>query len=215
MRPRSAAFPLKVTVEEASDAGQMTMEHMIGMTAACESTAKAQAVFAKLKANHTWQCPTLTVMRIIDCLGNPAGTNDERLRFIPAYLRDYWLDRMTKLDSKPLTEKPNRQKAYRRNLELVGAMQHAGVDILAGTDTGESLLQTQLRLQSQTAQAPRPLLPLDRLPERKTHHQDPLPRAGSGMPKTNCQLSNAGKTDPSVGGSSLPRGPLERGLSSL
>jgi len=134
--PFEGHVPDSVTVEEASDAGQLTMEHLLGLPAACDTPAKAKAVFAKFKTNHTWQCPTLTVLRIMDCMGNPAGTNDDRLRFMPAELRDYWLDRMTAFDSKPPAEKTDRQKTYRRDLELVAEMQRAGVDILAGTDTG-------------------------------------------------------------------------------
>ena len=137
--PFGGHVPDSVTIEEASDAGQVTMEHLIGLPAACDLPAKKEAVFAKFKTNHTWQCPTLTVLRVMDCQGNPGSTNDERLRYMPWDLRDYWQDRMAALDSMPLTEEAERQKTYRRDLELVAEMQRAGVDILAGTDTGNPL----------------------------------------------------------------------------
>src|SRR5260370_4841306 len=101
--PFAGHVPDSVSVAEASDAGQKSIEHLTGVLAACSSLEdelrkqrldafsklapdqtfpkpvvmrpltrtmldtfspkKAAALFARLKRNHTWQCPTLTVLR--------------------------------------------------------------------------------------------------------------------------------------------------------
>src|SRR5262249_43534077 len=48
---------------------------------------KAAALFAKFKANQTWQCPTLTVLRSLAYLDDPTHTNDERLKYMPRSVR--------------------------------------------------------------------------------------------------------------------------------
>jgi cytosine/adenosine deaminase-related metal-dependent hydrolase len=101
------------------------------------SPEKANAVFAEFKKNGTWQCPTLTVVRLIPFGGDPSYLNDPRLKFMPADLRNQW----TSTNSGRFAVKPSDVVAFgnryfQKDLELVGAMQRAGVGILAGTDTG-------------------------------------------------------------------------------
>jgi imidazolonepropionase-like amidohydrolase len=97
---------------------------------------KAAALFAKFKANGTWQVPTLTVLRAMAYLDDATFTADKRVKYLPRALRDSWnpkndfrLKKLTKEDY------AQNKKQFRRNLELVGAMHRAGVEILAGTDT--------------------------------------------------------------------------------
>jgi imidazolonepropionase-like amidohydrolase len=96
---------------------------------------KAAALFAKFKANDTWQCPTLTVLRSIAYLDDPRHTDDERLKYMPRSIRLSWNPK-TDFRLKTLTKEDYAQqkKLFDRNLELVGAMHRAGVPILAGTD---------------------------------------------------------------------------------
>ena len=47
----------------------------------------AAGLFAKLKANGTWQCPTLTVLRAIASLDDDAFRNDPRLKYVDAMTR--------------------------------------------------------------------------------------------------------------------------------
>jgi imidazolonepropionase-like amidohydrolase len=98
---------------------------------------KAAALFSTLKQNGTWQCPTFTVLRLFTLAANPAITNDARLNYMPPDIRSEWNDMATARVKKYSAEYAALGKAYfQKHLEIVGAMQHAGVGILAGTDTG-------------------------------------------------------------------------------
>jgi imidazolonepropionase-like amidohydrolase len=163
--------PGAVTVSDASDAGQKSMEHLYGILLGCSSeeekltrelqvarkdprnpdrallrrinqqlvdsydAKKAATLFAKFKANETWQCPTLTVLHSLAYLDDPRHTSDERLSFMPRSIRSSW-DPKTDFRLKTLTKEDFAQQKilFDRNLELVGAMHRAGVGILAGTD---------------------------------------------------------------------------------
>jgi imidazolonepropionase-like amidohydrolase len=101
------------------------------------SQAKADALFAEFKKLHTWQCPTLTVLRNMRYLDDPSVTNDTRLKYMPAGFKSFWNpakdERLKTLT--PEDFKMGKQM-YQKDLEIVGAMRRAGVDFLAGTDTG-------------------------------------------------------------------------------
>jgi imidazolonepropionase-like amidohydrolase len=96
---------------------------------------KAAALFAKLKANGTWQVPTLTVLRSMAYLDDPNHTNDKRLKFMPPTVRITWNPK-NDFRFKNITKEDfaQQKKLFERNLELVSAIHRAGVGILAGTD---------------------------------------------------------------------------------
>ena len=61
--------PDSISAEEASAAGQKSIEHLTGVLSSCSiqgayNSGKAAAVFAEFKTNCTWQCPTLTVLHL-------------------------------------------------------------------------------------------------------------------------------------------------------
>jgi imidazolonepropionase-like amidohydrolase len=153
-----------VTVAEASDAGQKSMEHLFGVELACSiqgeealragrgrrglvdsllmygralktyDDAKAQSLFARFVKNGTWQCPTLTVHRMNAFQNDPQVTNDDRLKYIPKRAR---------ADgdwAKPLYKDATPEDwagiraKFREDLKFVGRMHRAGVGIIAGTD---------------------------------------------------------------------------------
>jgi len=169
--------PIAVSVQEASAAGQKSIEHLTGVLAACSSeqtrlleserviaagllttndpiTAlslvrrnnrvaletysrpRAEALFAVLRSNQTWQCPTLVVLRNVRHLGDPSITNDARLRYLPSAITASW-DPSLDFRFKSLTadDLALGREVYRKEFELAGLMQHAGVEMLAGTDT--------------------------------------------------------------------------------
>jgi cytosine/adenosine deaminase-related metal-dependent hydrolase len=169
--PFEGHVPSAVSIEEASAAGQKTIEHMLGILPACStreteivksdqemvadllagrepkdkgdrwhrlgemaldsySPAKAAALFALLKSNQTWQCPTFTIMRHVFSAEEPMA-NDARLQYMPLDLRLEWdSDRNGKFSVSAFGS-----RIFQKELEIVGAMQRAGVGILAGTDT--------------------------------------------------------------------------------
>lgn len=114
--PFEGHVPYSVTAAEASDAGQRTMEHLMGLAVACSKReemlmaelpegilgivrrefrafetyddAKAQSLFARFVRNGTWQTPTLTVYGFSGHLNDPQFLNDDRLKYIPKEIRN-------------------------------------------------------------------------------------------------------------------------------
>ena len=155
--------PNSVSPAEASDAGQKSIEHLTGILIACsdketdlrdklvkanspEARSKVQAaaletydkqketdLIARFAKNHTWQCPTLTVLRSNAYLGDERFRSDGRLRYIPRQLQQRWGFRIANRSG---GDNAGAKKVIEKQFELVGAMQKAGVPILAGTDTG-------------------------------------------------------------------------------
>lgn len=100
------------------------------------SSTKAEALLRKLVRNHTWQVPTLTVLRASALLDDESLTNDPRLKYIPPQAREQWQQRsQTVAKSTTSAKLAERKAAFQKQLEIVGAMNQAGVQILAGTDT--------------------------------------------------------------------------------
>jgi len=155
--------PNSVSPAEASDAGQKSIEHLTGILIASsdkeaelrdklvkadspqargrvQATAldtynekKADNLIAHFVKNQTWQCPTLTVLRSSAYLGDENFRRDGRLKYIPRLQQQRWNFRLAnRSGSDDAVEK----KVLQKQFEIVGAMQKAGVPILAGTDTG-------------------------------------------------------------------------------
>ncbi|MGA3285656.1 MAG: amidohydrolase family protein [Verrucomicrobiota bacterium] len=158
--------PDAVSAAEASDAGQKSIEHLTGILLACSTreaefrrvgTAKlyetnlanyletltqtydekkAQALFARFKRNHTWQCPTLTVLDNISHLDDGNLTNDYRMRYMDAEMLKYWGPQTNpSITNTPPETWAVIHRTDRVRRELVGKMHRVGVEFLAGTDT--------------------------------------------------------------------------------
>jgi hypothetical protein len=155
--------PNSVSPAEASDAGQKSIEHLTGILIACsdretelrdklvkadspeargrvQTTAletydekKAADLVARFVKNQTWQCPTLTVLRSGAYLADEHFRSDGRLRYIPRLLQQRWSFRLA---NRTGGDNAVAKKVLQKQFEFVGAMQKAGVPILAGTDTG-------------------------------------------------------------------------------
>jgi imidazolonepropionase-like amidohydrolase len=99
------------------------------------SAAKAKALFARFKQNGTWQCPTLTVLRSIAWLDDPAFVDDPRLKYLPPLIRTSWdPKRDFRFKSMTPADFTERRRDFKTNYALVAAMNNAGVGLLAGTD---------------------------------------------------------------------------------
>lgn len=98
---------------------------------------KAAALFARLAQNRTWQCPTMTVNRSSASLADPEFVDDDRLRYLPEEIRQRWDPRndFRHREMKP-EDVATRKRTYARQLQIVGAMNRAGVRFVAGTDVG-------------------------------------------------------------------------------
>jgi imidazolonepropionase-like amidohydrolase len=99
------------------------------------SPEKAAIFFARLKRNHTWQCPTFTVLRSGAFINDPNFRNDPRLKYMPRQLRVQW-DPSTDFRFKGRTAEDFdlSRLVYKKLIEVVGMMNRAHVEFLAGTD---------------------------------------------------------------------------------
>jgi hypothetical protein len=161
--PFGGHVPFSVSALEASDAGQKSMEHLYGVVLSCsaredelrsellkggvnlpgserirlemdEATAsydrrKATKVFEHLAKNKTWQVPTLDVVVPYAYSFDARVTTDPRLKYIPVSVQQRWSE-----EAKSSTDGAIKAKTFEQRSQIVGAMQRAGVPMLAGTD---------------------------------------------------------------------------------
>jgi imidazolonepropionase-like amidohydrolase len=139
-----------VSLAEASDAGQRSIEHMNQVMWGCSSQEhlrkefregqlspkpvnweayseqKAAELFARFVKNGTWVCPTLIVMsgRVF------RDEQDPRLEYLPLSIRRWWKNHPWVASAKGAWFR----KRCEQQLVVVGAMRRAGVGLLAGTD---------------------------------------------------------------------------------
>ena len=93
---------------------------------------RARSLFREFALNSTWHAPTLVVLRSYASIHDPSLRDDTRMRYMPRAIRDAW----AKMGGKPDPRNDAMQKRlFEQNLELVAAMDRAGVKLLAGTDT--------------------------------------------------------------------------------
>jgi imidazolonepropionase-like amidohydrolase len=139
--PVAGHVPAAMTPEEVSDAGQASIEHLTRMDDLSldgQDRGRAVALFDRFRKNHTWQCPTLVMTRNYTLLANPSLAADPRLRYVAPRRRESW--RRMNDGSLSVRGWMARKQLYRKRQAMVGAMQRAGVGILAGTDLANSYL---------------------------------------------------------------------------
>jgi imidazolonepropionase-like amidohydrolase len=133
MRKQFAAGPQKATI------GQSVNRELAWQIELLQSYSDEQAValIAKFHRNRTWQVPTLILLRN-DAFPTPENdpSRDPRRRYIPLQVLANW-ERGTKDRDKGATaeEFVLRSRLMQASLRIVGKMNAAGVDIMAGTDT--------------------------------------------------------------------------------
>jgi imidazolonepropionase-like amidohydrolase len=149
--------PDSVRASEASNAGQKSFEHLIGIFEgsspledeflkgsknetkflATYDPARAAALFALLAKNHTWQCPTLVWERGGNLIDQTDFAKDTRATYVPAYWKDVTWKRFTEeiVHDFNTDDFATRKRFVEKELEVVNAMHRAGIPFLAGTDT--------------------------------------------------------------------------------
>jgi imidazolonepropionase-like amidohydrolase len=99
------------------------------------SEEKAAALFARFAKNGTWQAPTLVVARVGAFLDDPNFTNDPRLKYVRRGLRDEWKNQDDfRLKNRTAESSVLGKRMLQKRLEMILAMQRAGVKMLAATD---------------------------------------------------------------------------------
>ena len=149
--------PDKVRIKEVVEAGQKSIEHLMGIFEGCsteedkfikgegnlklllttQDSERCNALTRLLAQNQTWQGPTLAWQRGGTFLDQRDLKHQPLDKYVPAYWRDVTWRRFTDemvpdLVRDPL---PLRQEYFSRNLQMVGALHRAGVPFMAGTDT--------------------------------------------------------------------------------
>jgi imidazolonepropionase-like amidohydrolase len=148
--------PDSVRASEASNAGQKSFEHLIGIFEGSSpledeflkggksvgkflsayDPKRAEALFALLAKNQTWQCPTLVWERGGNLLELSNFAHDARAKYVPAYWKDVTWKRFTSEIMHDNTDDLlTRRRFVDKELEVVKAMHGAGIPFLAGTDT--------------------------------------------------------------------------------
>ncbi len=155
--PFAGHVPDAVRASEASNAGQKSFEHLIGIFEGSSpledeflkgpkgpgkflstyDPARAEKLFALLAKNHTWQCPTLVWERGGNLLDEMDFARDTRAKYVPAYWKDVTWKRFTDqvVHEFNTDDLATRKRFVEKELEVVNAMHRAGVPFLAGTDT--------------------------------------------------------------------------------
>jgi hypothetical protein len=121
--PFEGHVPDAITAQEASSAGQRSIEHLTGIPISCSSkqnelmaeslraqmfrdklvvvarayqsydAAKCRALFEDFRRNQTWQVPTLTVLQLWGRLDDQRYLSDPRQAYIDHKSRDRWEER--------------------------------------------------------------------------------------------------------------------------
>jgi imidazolonepropionase-like amidohydrolase len=148
--------PDKVRLREVIAAGQKSVEHLMGIFEGCsteedkfikgegslklllttQDQQRCDSLIKLLAQNQTWQVPTLAWQRGGTFLDQRDLKHDPLDKYVPAYWRDVTWRRFTDEMMPDLLRDPLalRQDYFARNLKMVGAMHHAGVPFMAGTD---------------------------------------------------------------------------------
>jgi imidazolonepropionase-like amidohydrolase len=149
--------PDKVRLREVVEAGQKSVEHLMGIFEGCsteedkfikgegslklllstQDQSRCQTLIELLAKNQVWQAPTLTWQRGGTFLDQLDLKHQPLDKYVPAYWRDVTWRRFTEEMMPDLVRDPLplRQQYFASNLKMAGAMHHAGVPFLAGTDT--------------------------------------------------------------------------------
>lgn len=153
--------PDKVRLREVVEAGQKSVEHLMGIFEGCsteeekflrgegslklllstQDAQKCEALVKLLAQTHTWQVPTLVWQRggaLLDQL----DLNHQPLdKYVPAYWRDVTWKRFADEMMPDLRKDPlqRRKEYFAKNLEMVATMHRAGVPFLAGTDAAPGI----------------------------------------------------------------------------
>jgi imidazolonepropionase-like amidohydrolase len=149
--------PDKVRIREVVQAGQKSIEHLMGIFEGCstdedkfiqgqgnlklllttQDPQRCDSLTKLLAQNQTWQVPTLAWQRGGTFLDQRDLKHQPLDKYVPAYWRDVTWRRFTDEMMPDLVRDPLalRQEYFARNLQMVGTLHHAGVPFMAGTDT--------------------------------------------------------------------------------
>ena len=130
--PLAGVVPESVSVVEASDSGQRSLEHEDDLMRPCAPPSRfsCRTVIETLARNHTWVTPTLIKYQPVAHGFDSASTHPEWAKYVPGLVKGGWIKRASSL-AKGDTVRVHNYFSFERTRE----MKEAGVRLLAGTDT--------------------------------------------------------------------------------
>jgi imidazolonepropionase-like amidohydrolase len=149
--------PDKVRIREVVEAGQKSIEHLMGIFEGCsreedkfikgegslklllatQDEQKCDSLIKLLAQNQTWQVPTLVWQRGGTFLDQRDLKHQPLDKYVPAYWRNVTWRHFTDEMMPDLLRDPLalRHEYFAHNLQMVGALHRGGVPFMAGTDT--------------------------------------------------------------------------------
>lgn len=126
--------PLTVSIQEATEAGMKSIEHLseFRIVDECSDAAKCQSLIALFKKHETWQTPTLVELRSV---AQEAPADERRAQYVPAKVKVFWKLTDGMLQSRTDAQKTHLKEQYKQSGPLVAEFQRQGIGILAGTDS--------------------------------------------------------------------------------
>jgi imidazolonepropionase-like amidohydrolase len=126
-------IPNSIRAFEASNAGQKSIEHLMGIVDDTTVDDKA-ALISLLAKNKTWQCPTLYWSFVGSLIDTLDVISDQNAKYVPSFwAQRFWPGIRDDLMQRAATLSV-RQESVRRELDTVKRLHDAGVPFLAGTD---------------------------------------------------------------------------------
>src|SRR5438105_2149207 len=171
--PVAGYIPGTVSVMEAIDARQKSIEHMSGILMACStdenrlsrqyalaierkdwamaaelesramasySARKAEELFERMARFETRQVPTLIMLRHAAYLDSDKVATDPHLQYLPTSIRKTWQDPREDKKKLPQDSLEFMSVEYDKLAGILNAMRRAGVQVMAGTDTGSAYI---------------------------------------------------------------------------
>jgi len=152
--PFAGHVPRVVGAADASDSGQRSIEHLLTIPTPCTpaesialaprftvqaalgrcSSADLAPLFARFVRNGTWVVPTFVAQFEVAHWPRRDLPGDAYAKFLPPDLRRFVAEIFPMPDSIPADANTVGEAVFDKRLALAGAMQHAGVGVLAGTD---------------------------------------------------------------------------------
>jgi imidazolonepropionase-like amidohydrolase len=126
--------PLSVSIREAVEAGQRSIEHLseFRVVEECSDPARHRDLVALFQRHETWQTPTLVTLRRI---GQRVTTDESRTEYVPSSVKKFWELTDGMLQRLTAEQRTTVSRQYQEALQLVGEFQQKGIGILAGTDS--------------------------------------------------------------------------------
>jgi imidazolonepropionase-like amidohydrolase len=135
---------VKKKLDELRDAGASAAERRrayIETMLATYDAKKAEALLAKFVKNNTWVTPTVIVWHNNASFEDENAKYAERMKYLPQYIRTYWDPKNNAhLQNRSPERLAAEKKLVQKYLEVIGAMQRAGVKLMTGSDFGANPL---------------------------------------------------------------------------